>query len=254
MEFDNLFLVAVQSSLVLGLVHGVNPCGHSWLVLAPFVSGEKNGKRVSALTVSFIMGTALACLAIGWSLGAVSAGLSDNIRFWADAATNVVLIILGTVLILKPQILHRHEGSNGCLSGHCRDQGQADLHRHDHDHHDDQDHDHDHAHGGRGILSRFSKVTVTGLFAIGFVNMIIPCPTAAIMYSYAIESGSALRSTLVFGAYAVSTGVALAAVIYAVYRITSLVRRLNQHWIENLIMRTMGCITVFFGIYSLIGA
>lgn len=43
MELNNLFWVTFQSSIILGLVHGVNPCGHSWLVLAHFVVGQKKG-------------------------------------------------------------------------------------------------------------------------------------------------------------------------------------------------------------------
>ncbi len=31
---ESLFLIALQSSLFLGLIHGINPCGHSWIVLA----------------------------------------------------------------------------------------------------------------------------------------------------------------------------------------------------------------------------
>lgn len=244
MEFDNIFFVAIQSSLMLGFIHGVNPCGHSWLVLAPFVSGEKNGKKVSLLTTSFILGTALACLGIGWSLGIISVGFSDNIRYWSDTTTNVVVIVLGLILILKPQILHSHGATScACTSNHKHEQNHADGGGHDHGPHQEN----------RGMLSRFSKMTISGLFVIGFVNMIIPCPTAAIMYSYAIESGNTLRSTLVFGAYALSTGIALAAVIYAIFKASSFARRLNQHWIENAIMRIIGCITVFFGVYSLIG-
>ena len=60
MEMETLFLAALQSSFVLGLIHGVNPCGHSWLVLAPFVTGEKRGGRVALLTAAFVGGTAVA--------------------------------------------------------------------------------------------------------------------------------------------------------------------------------------------------
>ena len=69
MEVETLLVAAIQSSFMLGLIHGINPCGHSWLVLAPFVSAEKNGQKVTLLTVSFLAGTALACLLLGASLG-----------------------------------------------------------------------------------------------------------------------------------------------------------------------------------------
>lgn len=232
---DNLFLVALQSSLILGFVHGINPCGHSWLVLAPFVSGEKNGKRVSLLTLSFIFGTALACLAIGLTLGILSASFSPPVRFWADIVANGVIVVLGIILVLKPQLLHSHDHDDHHCSadhapGHC----------------------HVHGHGTQNKLSNFSKITIMGLFSIGFVNMVIPCPTVAIMYSYAIESGNAFRSTMVFAMYALSTGIALGAVIYAIYKISSVARKLNQHWIEGAIMRGIGVLTIVFGTYSLL--
>ena len=247
MEYDNLFFLALQSSLILGFIHGVNPCGHSWLVLAPFVSGEKNGRRISALTLSFIMGTAVACLVIGWSLGTVSAVLSSAVRYWADIVTNSIIVLLGIILLVRPQILHSHEHERSSCCAHAHHE-----HEHGHEHHiHDHSHHHEH-HGPPSRLSRLGKVTVTSLFVIGFVNMIIPCPTVAIMYSYGIESGSAWRSTLVFAMYALTTGIAIGAVIYAIYRIATLMRRLNQHWIENAIMRGIGLLTVFFGAYSLL--
>jgi nickel/cobalt exporter len=30
------FFVALQASTILGLLHGISPCGHSWPILAPF--------------------------------------------------------------------------------------------------------------------------------------------------------------------------------------------------------------------------
>ncbi|WP_027182843.1 sulfite exporter TauE/SafE family protein [Desulfovibrio inopinatus] len=253
MVTHNVFWVALQSSLVLGLVHGVNPCGHSWLVLAPFVAGDKQGKRVFALTTAFISGTTLGCLAIGAILGALSTGLPDSMRFVADIATAGIVIGLGVILLVKPHLLHSHDHEGcGC---HAHDD-----HHHDHDHHHDEydhhcchhdDHDHDHAHGVRipGLSSRVS--TVWGLALVGFVNMIVPCPTVALMYSYAIDSQSVPMSLAVFSAYAVGTAISLAAVIYGIYRVTGLMRRLQSPWVEPLIMRTVGVLTIFFGVYSL---
>ena len=72
MEFGAIFQAAIQSSFLLGLLHGINPCGHSWLVLAPFVAGEQKGGLVALLTIMFLAGTGLACLVLGATLGAVS--------------------------------------------------------------------------------------------------------------------------------------------------------------------------------------
>lgn len=60
---------------------------------------------------------------------------------------------------------------------------------------------------GRAIYreSKGKKHFAGGLFVVGFVNMIVPCPTAAVMYGYAINSGSMVTAIAVFGVYAIST-------------------------------------------------
>ncbi|TIH18161.1 sulfite exporter TauE/SafE family protein [Marinifilum sp. JC120] len=239
MDFDSVFLVAMQSSLFLGLIHGINPCGHSWLVLAPFVYGEKNGKRVFSLTSAFILGTTLACLIIGLTLGSISLTIPDSLTYVVDIVTMGILVLLGGILIMKPELLHNHDHS----------------HDHDHDHsHDHAHHDHSHGHSGGCSCSHgkstLRSVTFWGLFSIGFVNMIVPCPTVAIMYKYALDSGSVFKGTAVFASYAFGTGVALAAVIYAIYKAASFVRTLEQDWVEPLVMRTAGVMTIGFAVYS----
>lgn len=233
---DPLFFLALQSSLFLGLIHGVNPCGHSWVVLAPFVAGDRSGRRVFVLTAAFIGGTTLGCLAIGVLLGSVSATLPDSTRYVTDLITAAVLIGLGAILVWRPHLLHSHD------------------HDHDHDHHHDHHHDHPHEnHACRPKPLTARRSTAWGLATLGFVNMIVPCPTVAIMYSYALESASTVRAVSVFASYAVGTAAALAGVIFALHRATDLARKLQQPWIEPAIMRTVGVLTIFFGAYSLYG-
>ncbi|MFW5500292.1 MULTISPECIES: sulfite exporter TauE/SafE family protein [unclassified Maridesulfovibrio] len=251
MDFDSIFLVAMQSSLFLGLIHGINPCGHSWLVLAPFVYGEKNGKRVFSLTSAFILGTTLACLGIGLTLGSISLTIPDSLTYIVDIITVLILVLLGAILIIKPELLHSHDHDHDHEHG---EHSHHDHHQHDHDHHH-HDHDHGHSHHSCGCSCSHGKtalrsVTFWGLFSIGFVNMIVPCPTVAIMYKYALDSGSVFKGTAVFASYAVGTAIALAAVIYAIYRAASFVRTLEQDWVEPLVMRTAGVMTIAFAVYS----
>jgi len=261
MEFDAFFWVAAQSSLVLGLVHGINPCGHSWLVLAPFVVGKTDGRRAFSLTASFLAGTALACLAIGASLGAASMALPPEAAAVVNAATAAIIIILGIVLALKPSLLHSHEHDHDHEHGHVHDHCHDHDHDHGHGHCHDHDHDHDHAHEhgcGQALAShsagfaRAGAVTALGLFSFGFVNMIVPCPTVAIMYSYALESGNWLKSLLVFGLYAASTAVAVGGVIFLLRRAASFVKKMEKPWLETALMRFAGVLTICFGVYSLI--
>jgi len=237
MDFDSIFLVAMQSSLFLGLIHGINPCGHAWLVLAPFVYGEKDGKRVFILTTAFASGTALACILIGLTLGSISLSIPEPLIHIVDLVTMGILLVLGGILLLKPEILHNHDHSHDHGNGHA--------------HHDHQDHVHSCSCSAHST-SMMGNVTVWGLFSIGFVNMIVPCPTVAIMYKYALDSGSLLKGTAVFASYALGTGIALAAVIYAIYKAASFVRTLEQGWVEPLVMRTAGLMTIGFAIYSYI--
>lgn len=251
MDFDSVFLLAIQSSLILGLIHGVNPCGHSWLVIAPFVVGHGTGKRAFSLTSAFLLGTALACLIIGLTLGAISMSLPQSIVNLVSIITGSIIIFLGLILVWRPTLLHNHD--------HDHEHGHHHVHNHDHEHGHDHHHgEHDHGtcgcacsgHGSK-LLEKTGKATFFGLFSIGFVNMIVPCPTVAIMYSYAIDSGSWVKSTIVFGAYALTTAIAVGGVIYALRKTASLVKRMEKPWLESAIMRTAGVLTIGFGVYSL---
>lgn len=238
MEIETLLFAAIQSSFLLGLLHGVNPCGHSWLVLAPFVTGERDGGRVALLTIAFVSGTAFACLALGASLGAVSQLVPVSMGIWIESGTSVILIILGILLIYNPHLLHHHDDD------------------HEHDHHGEGDL-HAHSHQERGVLKNLQLVAQDrqmlpfALFGIGFVNMVIPCPTAAVMYGYALNAGSTLTATLVFGTYAVSTAIAVGGVIFIIFKATSMASSLQKEWVEPLIMRLAGGIIIIFSVYGL---
>lgn len=246
MEIETLLVAAIQSSFLLGLLHGVNPCGHSWLVLAPFVSGEKRGSRVALLTAMFLGGTAVACLVLGASLGAVSQVMPQSMGVWVEVITSVILIIIGLLLLYDPHILHSHDHEH-------------DHHEHGHSHscdciHNHHDHSHNHDHG---ILARIKSLTKNkkllppALFAIGFVNMIVPCPTAAVMYSYALNAGSVWNATVVFGTYAVSTAIAVGAVIYLIFKATTMAHSLQKDWVEPFIMRFAGVVIIVFSGYGM---
>jgi nickel/cobalt exporter len=131
--------------------------------------------------IAFLAGTGLACLVLGVSLGTVSAFIPPSAGVWVEGETSIVLFGLGLLLSYNPHILRHHE--------------------HDHS---PADHDHDPDDPGLGCcatsapeslkeglseklkrLSRNRKSLPLALFPIGFVNMIIPCPTAAVMYGYA---------------------------------------------------------------------
>lgn len=239
MESGTLLAAAIQSSFLLGLLHGVNPCGHSWLVLAPFVTGEKRVSRVTLLTGTFLGGTALACLVLGASLGAVSQLVPVSLGTWIEVGTSIILIVLGILLLYNPHILHSHN-----------------------DHHDDCHHQHacsSHSHTAQEdgfqlklrLLTKNKRLLPLALFIIGFVNMIVPCPTAAVMYGYALNADSMFTATLVFGTYAFSTAIAVGAMIFLIFNATKMAASLQKDWVEPLIMRIAGGIIILFSLYGL---
>jgi nickel/cobalt exporter len=208
---NELFWAAVNSGLILGLIHGVNPCGHSWIALTPFTMGNKNAGQVSILTISFISGTAAACLAIGATLGMVSVSIPAGVSTALEYIVTGIIIALGAAMMINPHLLHSHD--------HCE--------------------------------AKKVSYGALGLFGIGFVNMIIPCPTLTVMYGYAIKSGSMLLSVIVFASYAVATGLAVAAVIFSIHKVSELVHKLHSHTLEERLMRGAGLVTILFGVITL---
>ncbi len=245
MELETILLAAIQSSFLLGLLHGVNPCGHSWLVLFPFITGEKNGARVALLTGMFVSGTAVACLILGATLGAASLFIPASMSLWVDGGTSIVLLVIGILLLVNPHILHNHDHD-----------AHHNNHANDHHHHD---HDKDHTHSLKrpNLSTKFNglfknrKILPLTLFSIGFVNMIIPCPTAAVMYGYALSSGSVTTATIVFGTYALSTAIAVGCVIFFIFKVSNMASSIQKEWVEPLIMRAAGAIILFFSAYGL---
>lgn len=239
MHWDTYFWVALHSSFLLGLVHGVNPCGHSWLMLAPFVVGKTSGKRALVLTGAFLSGTALACVCIGILLGALSMALPSNAATAVGVLTGGIVVLLGVILVIKPGLLHSHD------------------HNHEHEHEHETEHTHEHVHSHeqepqpKGKLGRFIKISALGLFSIGFVNMIVPCPTLAVMYSYGLNSENWMKSLLVFSVYAASTAVAVGGMIFLLRRTAHLILRMDKPWLETSIVRVAGLLTIAFGAYSI---
>jgi len=81
--------------------------------------------------------------------------------------------------------------------------------------------------------------------------MIVPCPTAAIMYGYALNAGSAFKATLVFGTYAISTAIAVGGVIFLIFKVTTMASSLQKDWVEPLVMRLSGGVIVIFSVYGI---
>ncbi len=100
-------------------------------------------------------------------------------------------------------------------------------------------------------MTKNKKLLPQALFAIGFVNMVVPCPTAAVMYTYALNAGSVWNATVVFGTYAVSTAIAVGAVIYLIFKVTTMAHSLQKDWVEPSIMRFAGVVIIVLSSYGM---
>jgi nickel/cobalt exporter len=90
------------------------------------------------------------------------------------------------------------------------------------------------------------------MFSIGFINMIIPCPTAGVMYSYALIAKSIPVGMTIFLAYAIATALVLLVITYFLGKATLFFKQLGQEKYEVLITRVSGLLIGAFGIYMVI--
>ena len=240
MEFETLLFAAIQASFLLGLVHGVNPRGYSWLVLVPFVSNEEDRGRVALLTSAFLGGALLACILLGIVLGAFSKIVPIGLETLVQVGTSVVLLGIGVLLAYRPELsdIYKIAGRevSGKYSTHPLVPASWKVIKKLHE------------------LSTDKKMLPIALFGIGFVNMIIPSPMAAVMYGFALNAESALASTLVFCSYALSSAFAVSFIIILISKVARMTISLQRDWIEPLLMRIAGVLTVLFSLYGLVQA
>ncbi|MBW1823152.1 MAG: sulfite exporter TauE/SafE family protein, partial [Deltaproteobacteria bacterium] len=158
------FIVALQASIMLGLLHGISPCGHSWPILAPFCITAKGMKKCINVWFFFCLGTTIACAFLGVIFGALGSIIPHTWDIYFGMGTAGILVILGIVVIFKPHWLHfEDEEEEEVLKGALNSTEQALKFT--------------------TSKKRFKHGIYWGMFTLGFINMIIPCPTAAVMYT-----------------------------------------------------------------------
>ena len=100
------FIVALQASTVLGFLHGISPCGHSWPILAPFCVTARGMRKCINVWFFFCLGTTVACMLLGVVLGALGSFIPPSWDIYFGIGTAGILVILGIVVIFKPHWLH----------------------------------------------------------------------------------------------------------------------------------------------------
>ena len=227
------FIVALQASIMLGLLHGISPCGHSWPILAPFCITAKGMKKCINVWFFFCLGTTIACAFLGVIFGALGSIIPHTWDIYFGMGTAGILVILGIMVIFKPHWLHfEDEEEEEVLKGALNNTEQALKFT--------------------TSKKRFKHGIYWGMFTLGFINMIIPCPTAAVMYTYALVAKSIPIGTTIFLAYALATSLVLLIITYFLGKATLFFKKLGQEKYEVLITRISGALIALFGVYMVI--
>jgi len=227
------FMVALQASIVLGLLHGISPCGHSWPMLAPFCITAKSMRKCINVWFFFCLGTTSACLVLGVIFGMLGSFIPPSWDIYFGIGTAGILVVLGVVVILKPHWLHFEDEEEEEVLKKSLDSAEQALQF-------------------TTSKRRFKHGIYWGMFSIGFINMIIPCPTAAVMYTYALVAKSVPVGTTIFLAYALSTSLVLLIITYSLGKATFFFKKLGQEKYEVLITRISGLFIAGFGVYMII--
>ena len=227
------FIVALQASIVLGLLHGISPCGHSWPILAPFCITAKSMRKCINVWFFFCLGTTIACIVLGVIFGMLGSFIPPSWDIYFGVGTAGILVILGIVVIFKPHWLHFEDEEEEEVLKKSLDSAEQALQF-------------------TTSKRRFKHGIYWGMFSIGFINMIIPCPTAAVMYTYALVAKSIPVGTTIFLAYALATSLVLLIITYFLGKATLFFKKLGQEKYEVLITRISGALIAGFGVYMVI--
>ena len=227
------FIVALQASIVLGLLHGISPCGHSWPMLAPFCITAKSMRKCINVWFFFCLGTTVACLVLGVIFGMLGSFIPPSWDIYFGVGTACILVVLGVVVIFKPHWLHFEDEEEEEVLKQSLDSAEQALQF-------------------TTSKRRFKHGIYWGMFSLGFINMVIPCPTAAVMYTYALVAKSVPVGTTIFLAYALTTSLVLLIVTYSLGKATLFFKKLGQEKYEVLITRISGVFIAGFGLYMII--
>ena len=229
------FIVALQASTMLGLLHGISPCGHSWPILAPFCITAKGIRKCINVWFFFCSGTTIACLLLGVIFGALGSIIPRSWDIYFGMGTAGILVVLGIILIFRPHWLHFEDEEEEEALKEVLDSDSTEK-----------------ALQFTTSKRRFKHGIYWGMFSIGFINMIIPCPTAGVMYTYALVAKSIPVATTIFLAYALATSFVLLIITYSLGKATLFFKKLGQEKYEVLITRISGALIAAFGIYMVI--
>jgi sulfite exporter TauE/SafE len=218
--FDNV--PPLIGAILMGILHGLTPHGHSWLVLLPFALGGINARGMLRLAIAYGLGMIVVAAATGAVLGALAHAVPEAWHQGVEIGIGVMLTVMGLAFIIRPDSVH-HTMDHIC-SEHCHSTGEQKLLR---------------------------SGTMTGLFLMGVLSMLIPCPTNYWLYGQSFATRSVAEGALIFVTYAVSTSLAVGAVAKLMVTSRAMLAPLERKGNRLLILRLSGLIVLLAGAWML---
>ena len=157
----------VIGMMLWGVLHGLTPHGHSWLVLLPFALGGSIARGMLRMSLAYSLGIIITAAATGALLGLLSSYIPAAWHVGIELAIGVLLLVVGLSFLLKPLSIHHaidHICSEACASGEEK------------------------------ALVRTG--TSGAMFMLGVMSMLIPCPTIMPVYSLLAVTHSALKGAM----------------------------------------------------------
>ncbi|MEN9223683.1 MAG: sulfite exporter TauE/SafE family protein, partial [Thermostichus sp. BF3_bins_97] len=220
--------VALLIAFVWGGFHALTP-GHGKTAVGAYLVGSRGTAR-HALILGLT--TTLTHMAGVFALGLVAllasqSALSEQIYPWLSMVSGVLVVAIGLSLFWqrwrgKMEHSHAHPHSHDHSHSHDHDLAtQGAEHHHEPHSHELHSHDphHPHAHSHFHALPEGSRLTWTGVLALGISGGLLPCPSALVVLLSAVALGRvgfglALIFAFSLGLAAVLTGIGL-ILIYA---------------------------------------
>lgn len=209
-------------AVLWGILHGLTPHGHSWLVLLPFALGGINRRGMLRMALAYSLGMVIAAAGTGALLGLIFSLIPEAWHHLLELAVGVLMVLVGLTFLLKPLSVHHaidHICSEACHSGEEK------------------------------ALVRTG--TTGALFMLGVMSMLIPCPTNVWVYTLPAVAQSPLKGLVLFTTYAAFSALAITLVAVSMVHARGLVTALDQRGYRLVILRLSGVLVLGVGVWML---
>ena len=220
-----IVLIALATSLVLGMVHALSP-GHGKAMVAAYLVGTRGRVRDAILLGGIVTSThVISVIILGLLILLASQFIvPQRIYPWIGVASGALVAAVGYWMVAS-----RALGLTPGVQSHSH---------HSHNHPHDHDHEHGHSHVPEG------QVTFGSLLALGIAGGMVPCPSALVVLLLSVA-----MNRIAFGLamiFVFSLGLAIVLILIGILTVTasrfSSVFSSQRHWIQHLPVFSAGLI------------